>query len=100
MIEYNATAVHALNPKTYILNGTDGSTKMGHKGVQARATKGWTIETFRNVSDRQQTKSATNRGFRKVGPIMCTWESTKTGLNPLDKKRKQNDTYPDITHIL
>ena len=99
-IEYNATAVHALNPKTYILNGTDGSTKMGHKGVQARATKGWTIETFRNVSDRQQTKSATNRGFRKVGPIMCTWESTKTGLNPLDKKRKQNDTYPDITHIL
>ena len=74
--------------------------KWDTKEYRPGATKGWTIETFRNVSDRQQTKSATNRGFRKVGPIMCTWESTKTGLNPLDKKRKQNDNYPDITHIL
>ena len=87
-IEWEGSAMTALNPKCYV--GVGDEPKLSCKGVTKRQNN-LTVQDFNSVLDSEKTHMVQNSGFKVVEHNVTTYTQTKRGLTYQYLKRQVCD---------
>ena len=98
--EMDIQKFRVLNPKTYIVQATDGTIKRCMKGINHCGNEELDFPAYESVAVEGEPKFAQNRGFRCINGILYSYCLKKRALVRLCYKRRASEAFPDCTHQL